>query len=291
MEGTTFWFRPDKPTFLVEKASVSGDGFSGSLTEVTNDQNVRGLPTQALINFNVGEVSNALSLVVDARRNTTEPLINARYTGSGFVAAIDGTTIAKKSGVPSINCRVTLTLEGSGGNNQFSAGGSIALDPVTLTSDGFENEMITRYYKTALGAVTRINMGVTAGYTEASGAYLNLDGNFAEQFSQALLAVVKTIGMDAKNFALKKIQDEINTSQNEVIVKAKEFMGIEGDIDLQNMRISDLQGMLEKKRVEVEAQIKKAASDAVLNGVQQTFGSQDQEAADAASTLLQKWGF
>ena len=291
MEGTTFWFRPDKPTFLVEKASVSGDGFSGSLTEVTNDQNVRGLPTQALINFNVGEVSNALSLVVDARRNTTEPLINARYTGSGFLAAIDGTTIAKKSGVPSINGRVTLTLEGSGGNNQFSAGGSIALDPVTLTSDGFENEMITRYYKTALGAVTRINMGVTAGYTEASGAYLNLDGNFAEQFSQALLAVVKTIGMDAKNFALKKIQDEINTSQNEVIVKAKEFMGIEGDIDLQNMRISDLQGMLEKKRVEVEAQIKKAASDAVLNGVQQTFGSQDQEAADAASTLLQKWGF
>ena len=76
-----------------------------------------------------------------------------------------------------------------------------------------------------------------------------------------------------------------------MLLTAKQFLGIEGDIDIQNLRITDLQGMLEKKKTEIEAQLKKAAADAVLGGVQQTFGSQDQEAADAASTLLQKWGF
>ena len=291
MEGTTFWFRPDKPTFLVEKASVSGNGFSGSLTEVTNDQNVRGLPTLININFDISSVSNHVDATLDMRRNTNAPLVAVDYSGSGFAANIDGRNIATKSGVPSINGTAVIKLSGSGGNNQFSAGGSIALDPVTLTSDGFENEMITRYYQTALGAVTRINMGVTAGYTEASGAYLNLDGNFADQFVAALYAVVQTIGMDAKNFALQKIQDEINSSQNEVLVQAKKILGIEGDIDLQNLRISDMQTILENKKKEVEAQLKKVAADAMMEGVKQTFGSEDQEAAAAAATLLQKWGF
>ena len=291
MEGTTFWFRPDKPSFLIEKASVSGNGFSGAVTEITNDQNVRDMPTHAVVFFETADVSNTVHLLLDMRRNTTEPLVKVQYTGSGFTAAIDGTTIAAKSGIPSINGKVTVSLEGSGGNNQFSAGGSILVDPVTLSSDGFENALITRYYQTALQSVSAIKVGVSTGYTEARGVWLDLDGNFADQFASALYAVVQTIGTDAKKFALQKIQDEINASQNEVLLTAKQFLGIEGDIDIQNLRITDLQGMLEKKKTEIEAQLKKAAADAVLGGVQQTFGSQDQEAADAASTLLQKWGF
>ena len=109
--------------------------------------------------------------------------------------------------------------------------------------------------------------------------------------------------MDAKNAALKKISDEINSSSNEYLAKAKEFLNIEGDIDLQNMRLSDLQGILEKKKAEVEAKLKEKANkatdkavDSLKDKIKGATGSDaasdaaGNAASGAASKLLKGFG-
>jgi CHAD domain-containing protein len=137
------------------------------------------------------------------------------------------------------------------------------VDPVSPTTDGFKNDLVTKYYRVCLASVDNLNISYDVGYSKANGLKMSLTGNFADQFINSLKAIVMEIGKDAKEAALARLSKELNESENEFIIKTKEFFGIEGDIDLQNVRLADIQNLLEKKQKEVENWLKDQANKAI----------------------------
>ena len=292
LAGTTFWYTKENPAFLIEHVKASGETFSAEGFELTNDQNVRGKPMTLNGSFAAGESTHKGEAVLDIRSESAEPLIKVDYTLSGFNAFVDGSQIASFSGVPNIDGKAKLTLKGSVGDGMFSAYGNVSLSPLSLSSDGFESETLTKYYNEALSGISSLSFGYNLDYTEFSGVALDLNGNFADVFVNALQKLALSVGSDAKNEALKKIQEELNFSSGEVNQKAKEFFGIEEEINLQNTKLSDVQKQLEAKKAEIEAQIKKqtedAAKSAVSSAVKNVTGSSEasSKATEAASSLL-----
>ena len=98
------------------------------------------------------------NLLVDARsKQNKETSVNISYDGNGFNTAIDGRSIAVKTGVPSLYGKTNIHLEGFATASSFSAGGSVSIPNVKLTSDGFDNDMLTKYYLQALNTVDKLN--------------------------------------------------------------------------------------------------------------------------------------
>jgi len=287
LAGTTFWYAQTSPSFLIEHALATGTGFTAEATEITSDQDVRGKPMTVKGTYAQGAIQHASDFILDARSTSTAPLVTVDYSGKGFSAAVDGTKIAQKSGVPTVDGKANVTMQLTGGSDGSSASGSINLNPLTLTSDGFDNEMVTKYYTQALDSVKKMDVSFKAAFSEANGVSMALDGNFADVFADALKTVLSSMGSDAKDAALKKIQDEINGSSSGVLADVKSFAGIEGDIDLQNTKLSDVNKILDSKKAELEQKIKDAATDAVKSKVGDTAGS---AAEDAASKLKGKFG-
>ena len=254
-KGTDFYFTPAYPSMLIKNVLISGTGFSCNVREITNDQNVRNIPTTGTLVLDIKGIRHTGKVTYDARKTSTAPMISASYTGEGFSVNIDGTGIATKCGVPSIKGNAVLSMSGSGGPNGFAASGSIDVNNVQMTSDGFENEIVTRYYLVGLNAVNRLAFGFNMGYTKDSGFYFGLTGNFAEQFTNSLKSIVMQLGKDAKALAVKKLNELLNSSENEVLVKVKEFLGLEGEIDVQNIKLADIQKTLLAKKTDIENMI------------------------------------
>ena len=253
--GTDFYFTPAYPSFLIKNILISGTGFSCNAREITNNQNVRNIPTTASLTLHISGITHTGKFTLDTRAASKEPLVKVSYTGEGYKMNINGTGIATKCGVPSIDGTALISLSGTADPTGFSAQGSMDLNPVVLTSDGFENELVTKYYNIGLSSIDRLMFGFDVGYQKDTGLYLKLDGNFGEQFSNALKNVVMELGKDAKAMALKKLEEFLNSSENEVLLKAKAFFGIEGDIDLQNMKLSDVQKILMQKKSDIQDMI------------------------------------
>lgn len=271
LRGTTFWYGTTKPAFLIERIFASGPNFEAKVTDISNDMDLLGKPMKGEGKFSLGKTAHNASLVVDTRTTSNAKLITASYSGKGFGANIDGSSIASASGVPSIEGTAAITMKGAFDFDGFSATGEIDLNPVKLTSDGIGNETASKYYNKALAAVTRLKAGYRAGYSSADGIDLALSGNFGEQFGKALSSVVSEIGDTAKKEALAKLNEKINGSSSEALAKVKEFAGIEGDINAQNANFATIQKALDSKKAQVEKEIKNraasAASEALGNNV------------------------
>ena len=292
LKGTTFWYGSEAPAVLIENALVSSDFFSVNVKEITNDQNVRGKPMTMNGTLTLAGISNAVEAVLDSRSASTEPLISLGYAGSGFKALVDGSKIASICGVPSIDGLASIALKASADVDMLSASGMVDLNPVKLSTDGFASEIITKYYRQALETVEAMDIGYLLDFSKLKGLDLSLDGDFADQFASAIKGIVESLGNEAKQEAVKRLNKYINSASNEYVSKAKEFLGLEGDIDVQNTKMSDIQSILEKKKTELEAEIKKRANDKVQSKVEEVTGSSDaaKAATDAANNLFKKFG-
>lgn len=292
MKGTTYWYTTQNPTVLVERMFVSGNlagrNFEALATEVTNDQNARGKTTSLSGTLLDNGVQHAVKAVLDIRAASTAPLITADYDGSGFSLAVDGTKIASRSGVPSLSGNAAVALTCALGQDNLSLSGSVDLQKLVLTTDGFENEFVTKYYRQALDTVKSMVVGYKAGYAKGSGVNLALDGDFADVFAKAFDAIVKSLGDDAKNAAFKILNAQINDVSNGYLAQAKQFLGIEGDIDVQNVKISDVREALEKKSAEAEQRLKDIAKDESRKQIQNALGDNEfsNAATDAAGKML-----
>src|SRR5574344_250933 len=272
LKGTTFWYGTTKPAFLIEHIEATGTGFTAEGTNICSDQDAIGKPMVLTGTYTNGTNDHAAKLVLDARTTSTAPLLAVDYTGKGFAASVDGTKIAVKSGVPSVNGTANVRMSATAGSDGFTANGDVSLNPLALTSDGFENETVTKYYTQALSSVNKMDIGFNAGFTESNGVSLALTGDFTTQFVNALKSVISSIGSDAKDAALKKIQDEINNSSSGVLADIKSFAGIKDDIDLQNAKLSDISKVLDQKKAEIEKKIAAQATDKVSSKVDEVTG-------------------
>ena len=294
LAGTTFWFGDNTPAFLIERAFVSGDGFDAKIEEITNDQNARGKTTTVNGNFAVAGISHAAKLVLDTRSASTEPLIKADYTGDGIKALFDGAKVALKSGVPSLEGLAKVSLSAAAGSGFLNAGGSVDLTPIKMTTDGFASAIISKYYQDALDAIKTMLVGFNLDFSELEGMNLELLGDFADKFTESLTAIVKGLGNEAKDKALARLNAEITGSSNAYFNKATEFLGIENGIDLANADLSDMQGILEAKKKELQDRITELGKGKLQEALEDKLG--DSEAAsgitnaagDAAEKLFGK---
>ncbi|MBB5218541.1 TIGR03545 family protein [Treponema rectale] len=284
MEGTTFWYSDEYPAFLIEHVYVSGPSFSAELTEVASNPDVRNKPCEFKCSYSYYGVTHNAALTVDARSETAAPLIAADYSGNGFKASVDGQKIAKENGIPSVDGKMNLKFSGTAGEEGFTLGGKVDLKPVSLTSDGFSNETATKYYNQALAAVTDLSMNCMMGYTDTEGVIFDLSGNFASQFEKGLKAAAYGVADDVTEEVIRRLNEKINSSSGTALLKVKEVMGIEGDVNVQSLRVDDLQKVLEQKKKEFSSltenavnsaveSAKKDAADALIKGLTGSSGS------------------
>ena len=259
LKGRTIWHSKQYPGLWIKNVSASGytendgsKGFSGAIKNITNDQNITGLPTTAEAKFDVGSINHAGKITLDVRDSSKADLIAMDYTGTGFTAKVAGDKISSASGIPSIDGKASVTVMASAGSTGFSAKGKVDLNPVTLTSDGFANETVTKYYKTALASITDMSVGYEMAYRNNSGISLGLSGNFMDKFQDAFMAAFNEALGDAKEMAIAKINEKINQDYGEVTEKIKSFLGIEGEIDVQNVNLDTVRKSLEEKKAEIE---------------------------------------
>ncbi|MCR5219225.1 hypothetical protein, partial [Treponema sp.] len=144
--GTTFWYSQEYPAVLIERVYVSGPSFEAKIIEVASNPDIRNKPCEFTGAYSYYGVNHNAALVVDARSQSSQPLISADYKGNGFKASIDGSKIAQGNGIPSIDGNMNLNFSGTADSDGFTLGGKVDLNPVSLTSDGFASERASRYY-------------------------------------------------------------------------------------------------------------------------------------------------
>ena len=295
LKGRTIPFSRAYPTFWVKNVSASGfldksagRAFSGSITHVSSNQDVAGNPTTANAKFDFGGVNHSGSLCLDVRSNTTAPLISADYAGKGFSASMDGTSVAKGYGIPSVSASADVTLSGSAGATGFSAGGKIGLSPLTLTSDGFQNPVVTKYYNEALSSVKSLDLGYEVSYSESDGIAMALLGDFAQVFANSLKTAALSFANDAKDAAFKALNEQISKLNNDTLAKIADFSALNESIDFQNMNLDSMKKVLEDKMKEIQAAGQKAAESAIQDALKDVpiSSALPSETSNPASDIL-----
>lgn len=290
MEGVTFWYASDYPGFLIERIHASGPSFEGTVTELSSNQDVRNIPARAEVKFTSGKISHSGNITIDARSSSNADLVTASYTGSGFSADIDGSRISSAAGIPSIKGNASVTAVLTGDAEGFTVSGKASVNPAELTSDGFENEMLSRYYITALSAIKDVSLGFKAGYKSSEGMSLDISGNLEQQFTRAFKAAVSAAADDVKKEAVRRLNEKINGADSETAEKIKEFTGIKGNIDAQNASLESIQKSLEAKTKELEDKLKAQAGEKASKAAEDALkkAGVDSSAAGSAASKLKK---
>ena len=279
LAGTTFWYGSEKPAVWVKLVEATGTNFKGNFKNIPSNQDWGGKPLTGNADFTAKGITHDAEVVLDARSNTSNSLITVVYSGSGFNSNIDGAKIAAKSGIPSISGTTKLTLKGSADADGFSASGNVSMNPVTLSSDGFGNEKIDKYYQQALGSVKNLAVGYKIGFSEKSGVDLALSGNYTDVFSNALSSVAKSVGSDVKAEIQGKIADKTSGYSKDALAKLSEFTGISADLNTQANSIDDMKKALNAKLSELAEKQKEAVKSKAT-----------EKATDAVSNALKKFG-
>ncbi len=266
MKGTTFWYGTTYPKFLIKNVKVSGVNFEVAIKEVSNDQNIRNRPTTAYGKLILGNVNHTVDLMVDARRKTDNHLVSIDYSGRGFESYIDGTSLAVKMGVPSLKGKSDITMGAYWDKGAFSATGDVSINPLSLYSDGFDNQIATKYYNQALGYITDLNCGYRFDYSDTAGADLEIMGNFGEQFVNALTNVALDIATDIKNEAIKQIESYLHSYDDEINQVVNQVKDIYDRVEAEKNRVIQIQKDLEKLLYDMQHQ----AEDYARQLVEQT---------------------
>lgn len=259
LEGTTLTFGKQEPKFLIERIYASGTGFSGEIKDLSSNQDLRGKPMTASLELKIQDVNHKANFTLDARSYSTDALISLDYSGSGISTVFDGTSIASYSGIPSLNANARLSMAAKFDQDLFSAKGNVILNPLKLSSDGFSNEMIDKYYFQALDSVKSLAANYSIDYNSSSGVNFLLGGDFGKTFANALQTAALSIGSDAKDAALSKLYEQINSSSDETKAFLGEFTEIYNSINSKEDLVNQLQAKLEAKKAEIEAKITETA--------------------------------
>lgn len=292
MKGTTFWYSTEKPGVWVKLVEASGTNFKGNFKNISSNPDLINVPLTGNADFVAKEIAHSANLIVDARSKTSNPLITVGYTGDGFNANVDGSKIASASGIPSITGKTKLTLKGTAGADEFSASGNISLNPVSLTSDGFGNEKIDKYYQEALASVKNLALGYKVAFSEKTGVDLSLSGNYTDVFANALSSVAASIGADAKAEIEKRITEYTSKYASDAFAKVSEFKGISSDVTTQISSIDDMKKVLNDKISELENRTKNAVKNQAAEKATEALKNNKSasEATKAASGLLKRVG-
>ena len=277
--GRTVFFKQDTvPTLFIENVTASGyeyktDNllFKGNAKNIANNQNMTGKPTDISADFKIAGNPNNASVKIDARTDTTAPLVTASYTGSGIPVNADAQIFAFTS-KSTIKAKMTADT-----NGKVSLNGVLDMNISEMTGMQFDVEKISELYNTALSNISRLTVDFSIGINEDKTMTISLN-NLDSLASQLTTPVVKTltaelnsIAADARSSAAKLLSEKTGVATE----KIEQFTNIKNSVNSSKESVNNLQKKLEQKKKQINDQItnstKAAAGDAAGNLIKKLF--------------------
>ncbi len=275
-KGRMVYYKKDRvPKLLIEKAVASGyeygtDNllFYATGSEISSDQNVRGEPSKIDAMFKILGKQNNADVTIDARKDSSEPLILANYKGVGFPIEADAQVFNLKS-TSGITAKMTVTDNGG-----FTVGGTMDMALTEMNGMSFEPERVSVLYNKALSEIKNLTVGFTIGLDDNQNIVVSLD-NLDKLTSQIVTPVTKVLTGEINNIATEarqnvtKVLDEKTGGATSSI---SSFLGIESDVNKESAKVNDLQKQLEAKKKELTKQIANGATNAAKTSVTNAAG-------------------
>ena len=277
--GRTVFFKQDTvPTLFIENVTASGyeyktDNllFKGNAKNIANNQNMTGKPTDISADFKIAGNPNNASVKIDARTDTTAPLVTASYTGSGIPVNADAQIFAFTS-KSTIKAKMTADT-----NGKVSLNGVLDMNISEMTGMQFDVEKISELYNSALSNIRRLTVDFSIVINEDKTITLSLN-NLDSLASQLTTPVVKTltaelnsIAADARSSAAKLLSEKTGVATE----KIEQFTNIKNSVNSSKESVNNLQKKLEQKKKQINDQItnstKAAAGDAAGNLIKKLF--------------------
>lgn len=286
-KGRNIEYRQDKtPSFLVQRVHGSGKsdkyGLEFTITDISNDMNKWGKPALLQAALVHGSMSDSIIASMDFRSDRLGNMLDLTYNGSGYDVTFALPEQQTVEGIPSAIGTGSFSAKlGANEDGAFNIGGSILLNPVTLSAKSFEPAYAFDIYNRALGKFDTINAGIDISYSQ-NDLDMNISSDIDHQFARVLselfneeLSVIK----DKASLKLKESLDNVSAGLTE---KFGEFDDIKAKIEEQGNRLDSLKKQLEQKKKDIENQLKSYTDAAV----QKATDSAKDSAKDALKGLL-----
>lgn len=273
--GRNVYWKADKvPSFLIEKLHGSGVGIEVKATNISNDMNKRGEPWIISGKYNQKTVLHNVNLVVDARSNISDPLIQCSYSGENFPLLLDFSKNIDSAGMPIFDGVSTISAKLVADSDfSFSGSGSMNMDPVKVTSKPLSSEIAERIYSQALTSVNSLDLQAKVGFSEKNGVDLNLSTNFDKILSNAINVVANKELENVKSAAMEKISKQIGGSTDGANELFSKFDNISSQINSSKSSVNDISKIIDTKKSEISKQLKKSMPDKVSNSISEKTGS------------------
>lgn len=299
LSGRDIYFKKDTvPKLLINNVVASGYEygketvdenllFKGTATDISSNPDMYGKPAKAEADFKIGTNKNNAKIVVDARTNTTAPLVYADYTGNGYPINADAQVFSFES---SSNIKANMSADSDG---SFKIGGNVDLSMNGIKGFEFEPIRLSNLYNNALGGIKNLTLGFTIDCDKSNGVSVSID-SLDRLASQLVNPITKAVSGELNSIASEaqtKVTAMLSEKTGIATDKIAQFTNIEGLIGNQKNSLDSLQNQLDSKKKELENQIKNAAKGAatdalknIIPGSNSSSGSGDTK-NDAASAL------
>ena len=285
-----YWKEDRIPTILIEHAVASGAGFTAEATDISNDMNKRGEPLKARGTYTVGKQAHSASLTIDARENTSAPLLTADYKGTAYPLSIQIAEGSDAAGVPSFKGTTGIQANLSADEDSaFSVKAAFNMNPIAITATPLPEERINAIYQKALASVKTMNLGADVRFSKAAGLDLNLTTDADKQISAALKSVIGNQAEEAKNEAMARLSKELESKTSGALSEIAGFDTLAKSISENGLSVSAVNDQLEAKKKEltnladdIQNQAKQAAERAAAEAAAKL-----QAEADAAKAKAQ----
>lgn len=277
LAGRTVYFKKDTvPTLFIEKVTASGyeyksDNllFKGNAENIASNQNISGKPTVISADFKIAGNPNNASVNIDARSNSSSPLITADYTGSGIPINADAQIFAFSS-KSTIKAKMTADTTGS-----VKLNGILDMNISEMTGMQFDVEKISELYNSALSNVNRLTVDFSVGVNDDKTMLLSLNNleTLARQLTtpiiKTLSAELNSIASDAKNKATALLSEKTGIATE----KIEQFTNIQNSVNSSKAAVENIQARLDQKKKQINEQITNATKSAASNAVNNAAGN------------------
>lgn len=253
-----YWRKNTVPKFLIENIQFSGLGVAAKGTEISSDMDRRGAPATLNASYDQsGERTHKAQIVVDARTNTSKPLVGIEYSGDNYPFKFSTPYLNLDSNTLLVaTCAVDKT-------GAVSIGAKFDMGTLLLTSDEFEPAIAYRFYSSALEEIKALVLEAQIGIDADRKLFLKIDSDLDQRFNTVLKNVVnkelKVLIADAQQQLTKLLNEQCGG----VMDKVSEFVNLENGINAQSLNIDKINKVLEEKKAELEAKLKEQASSAI----------------------------
>lgn len=291
--GRTVYWRKDRvPSLFIENVHGSGAGIDVRVTNISNDMDKTGVPIVATGTYSTSSQVHRAGCTIDARSESTQPLIKGTYSGSHFPFSLD---MAKQfnsdfglvfAGKTSVEAELTADSDFS-----FGGKGAFYMNPLTVTAAEIKPEFANRIFSEALSALTSMNLAASFGFSEAKGVSMRISSDADDILASALKTVAAKEFSTIKDSAIEKVSEELASYTAGATAKFGNFSEIFAKLKDSQAASELLTKQLETKKEELMKKISESAASAVSGKAAEmlkTSGSKN--SSEKATESLKNFG-